>query len=44
MYMRALTGRRNALGPDHTSILDTMVDTLGILYNNQGKLDKAGEM
>ncbi|KAG4427466.1 hypothetical protein IFR05_017051, partial [Cadophora sp. M221] len=40
MYVRALQGKEVALGPDHTSTLDT-VNNLGRLYANQGKLAKA---
>ncbi|KAJ5726945.1 hypothetical protein N7493_005972 [Penicillium malachiteum] len=43
MYQRALAGREKALGPDHTSTLDT-VNNLGNLYRNQGKLREAEEM
>ncbi|KAJ5559378.1 hypothetical protein N7513_001777 [Penicillium frequentans] len=43
MYQRALAGREKALGPDHTSTLDT-VNNLGILYSEQGKLKEAEEM
>jgi tetratricopeptide (TPR) repeat protein len=43
MYQRALQGKEKALGRDHTSTLDT-VNNLGILYADQGKLDKAEEM
>jgi tetratricopeptide (TPR) repeat protein len=43
MYQRALQGKEKALGPDHTSTLDT-VNNLGLLYKDQGKLDKAEEM
>ena len=43
MYARALQGYEKALGRDHTSTLDT-VGNLGILYWNQGKLEKAKEM
>jgi tetratricopeptide (TPR) repeat protein len=43
MYERALQGREEALGRDHTSTLNT-VNNLGILYADQGKLDKAEEM
>jgi tetratricopeptide (TPR) repeat protein len=42
MYTRALQGRE-ALGPDHTSILDT-INNLGLVYADQGKLAKAEEM
>ncbi|MCJ1429508.1 hypothetical protein MMC29_007423, partial [Sticta canariensis] len=40
MYQRALNGKEKALGPDHTSTLNT-VNNLGILYENQGKLVEA---
>jgi Tfp pilus assembly protein PilF len=40
MYIQALQGYKEALRPDHISILDT-VNNLGILYKNQGKLAKA---
>ncbi|KAN0072834.1 HET domain containing protein [Elaphomyces granulatus] len=43
MYQRALQGKEKALGPDHTSTLDT-VNNLGILYKFQGKLDEAEMM
>ena len=43
LYLRALAGNETALGPGHTSTLDT-VNNLGILYRNQGKLDKAEQM
>ncbi|KAL3489586.1 P-loop containing nucleoside triphosphate hydrolase protein [Aspergillus germanicus] len=43
MYQRALAGREKALGPDHTSTLDS-VNSLGILYRSQGKLKEAEEM
>ena len=43
MYQRALAGYEKALGPDHTSTLDT-VNNLGILYSDQGKLKEAEEM
>ena len=43
MYQRALQGYKKALGRDHTSTLNT-VNNLGILYADQGKLDKAKEM
>src|SRR3982751_707118 len=39
----ALAGREKALGPDHTSTLDT-VNNLGILYADQGKLAEAEQM
>ncbi|KAH7012600.1 uncharacterized protein B0I36DRAFT_378335 [Microdochium trichocladiopsis] len=43
MYLRALDGREKALGPDHTSTLQT-VNNLGLLYKNQGKLGEAEKM
>ncbi|KAG4439420.1 hypothetical protein IFR05_005113 [Cadophora sp. M221] len=43
MYLRALEGKEKALGPDHTSTLDT-VNNLGSLYKDQGKLAKAEAM
>jgi tetratricopeptide (TPR) repeat protein len=43
MYERALQGKEEALGPIHTSTLDT-VGNLGILYKDQGKLGKAKQM
>ena len=43
MYRRALAGKEKALGPDHTSTLNT-VRNLGILYRNQGKLAEAETM
>jgi tetratricopeptide (TPR) repeat protein len=43
MYNRALAGYKKVLGADHTSTLGT-VHGLGILYSDQGKLDKAEEM
>ena len=43
MYGRALAGYEKALGPDHTSTLDT-VNNLGNLYKNQDKLGEAEEM
>ncbi|PQE17740.1 hypothetical protein CJF31_00005461 [Rutstroemia sp. NJR-2017a BVV2] len=43
MYLRALEGKEKALGPDHTSTLDT-VNNLGILYKDQGKLAEAEKM
>ena len=35
MYRRALDGYEKALGPDHTSTLDT-VNNLGNLYSRSG--------
>jgi tetratricopeptide (TPR) repeat protein len=43
MYERALRGKEKALGPEHTSTLDT-VNNLGILYADQGKLVEAEQM
>jgi len=43
MYVRALQGKEEALGPMHTSTLRT-VNNLGILYKNQGKPGKAEKM
>ncbi|KAJ5471509.1 hypothetical protein N7530_008866 [Penicillium desertorum] len=43
MCQRALAGKENALGPDHTSTLDT-VNHLGVLSKDQRKLKKAEEM
>ncbi|KAH8586629.1 hypothetical protein B0O99DRAFT_665671 [Bisporella sp. PMI_857] len=43
MYLRALEGKEKALGPDHTSTLDT-VHNLGTLYSDQGKPAEAEAM
>ncbi len=43
MYLRALTGKEKAWGPEHTSTLDT-VNNLGALYWNQGKMKEAEDM
>ncbi|GFF56548.1 putative Pfs, NB-ARC and TPR domain protein [Aspergillus udagawae] len=43
MYQQALAGYEKALGPDHTSTLDT-INNLGSLYKDQGKLKEAEEM
>ncbi|KAG7403952.1 Nephrocystin-3 [Fusarium oxysporum f. sp. raphani] len=43
MYDRALQGYEKALGPEHTSTLDT-VNNLGLLYERQGRLDEAEAM
>jgi tetratricopeptide (TPR) repeat protein len=43
MYIWALRGKEEALGPDHTSTLDT-VNNLGALYKDQGKLAEAEKM
>uniref|UniRef100_A0A093Y520 Nephrocystin-3 n=1 Tax=Talaromyces marneffei PM1 TaxID=1077442 RepID=A0A093Y520_TALMA len=40
MYQQALEGKKKALGPDHTSTLNT-INNLGLLYSDQGKLKKA---
>ncbi|KAK1837689.1 NB-ARC and TPR domain protein, partial [Colletotrichum chrysophilum] len=43
MYERALRGYEKALGPDHTSTLNT-VNNLGIFYKDQGRLKEAEAM
>ena len=43
MYIRALQGYEEALGPKHTFTLNT-VNNLGILYSDQGKLEEAEKM
>ncbi|KAN0068018.1 HET domain containing protein [Elaphomyces granulatus] len=43
MYQRALQGAEKAMGPDHTSTLET-VHNFGILYAKLGKLDEAEKM
>ncbi|KAF1954406.1 HET-domain-containing protein, partial [Byssothecium circinans] len=43
MYSRALQGKEEALGPKHTSTLNT-VNNLGNLYADQGKLAEAEAM
>ena len=43
MYVRALAGNEKALGPEHTSTLNT-VNNLGNLYRDQGKLREAEDM
>jgi hypothetical protein len=43
MYIRALQGNEEALGPKHTLTLQT-VNNLAILYADQGKLGEAEEM
>jgi Tfp pilus assembly protein PilF len=43
MYVQALARSERALGPDHTSTLDT-VNNLGNLYRDQGKLAEAEQM
>ena len=43
MYQRALDGKEKALGPEHTSTLNT-VNNLDNLYKDQGKLAEAEKM
>ncbi|KZL83407.1 kinesin light chain 1, partial [Colletotrichum incanum] len=43
MYVRALQGYEKALGPDHTSTLDS-VECLGTLYSKQDRLKEAEAM
>jgi tetratricopeptide (TPR) repeat protein len=43
MYLRVLAGKEKALGPDHTSTLET-VNNLGLLYRAQGRLAEAEQM
>ncbi len=43
MYVRALQGYEEALGPDHTSTVNT-VHNLGELYSDQVKLVEAEAM
>ena len=43
MYNRALAGYEKAMGPEHTSTLDT-VNNLGALYAVQGQLKDAEMM
>ena len=43
MYLRALRGKEEALGAEHTSTLDT-VNNVGNLYWKQGKMKEAEEM
>jgi hypothetical protein len=43
MYIRALEGKEKALGPDHTSTLET-ANNLGVLYSAQGRLVEAEAM
>ncbi|SLM37537.1 tetratricopeptide repeat domain containing protein [Lasallia pustulata] len=43
MFRRALEGREKALGPEHTSTLET-VNNLGVLYKDQGKMAEAEAM
>jgi hypothetical protein len=40
MYQRALVGQEEALGPNHTSTLDT-VNNLGVLYKNHWYISSA---
>ncbi len=43
MYKQALRGKEKVLGVEHTSTLD-IVNNLGALYANQGKLAEAEQM
>jgi hypothetical protein len=43
MYVRALGGFKKALGPEHTSTLETVI-SLGDLYHIQGKLAEVDKM
>ena len=43
MYQRALKGKEKALGPNHTTTLNT-VNSLGLLYAGQGRLKEAEEV
>jgi hypothetical protein len=43
MYLRALQGNEKALGAEHTLTL-IMVNNLGVLYENQGKMAEAEAM
>jgi Tfp pilus assembly protein PilF len=43
IYLQVLAGKEKALGPDHTSTLET-VHNLGVLYWKQGKLAEAERM
>jgi hypothetical protein len=43
MYGRALQGRKKVLGAEHTLTLD-IVNNLGLVYWNQGKLAEAEQM
>jgi tetratricopeptide (TPR) repeat protein len=43
MLQQVLAGKEKALGPDHTSTLNT-VNNLGGLYRDQDKLDEAEQM
>jgi len=43
MYLRALTGKEKAWGPEHTSTLGT-INNLGNLYSDQGKMKEAEDM
>lgn len=42
MYEPALEGRKDSLGSDHTSMLDTLNDQ-GVFFWRQGELDEAEE-
>jgi hypothetical protein len=43
MYQRVLAGYEKTLGPGHKFTLD-IVNKLGLLYSDQGKLEEADEM
>jgi len=43
MYQQAIARYEQALGPDHSSTLDT-VNNLGLLYADQGKLGETERM
>ena len=43
MYKQALRGYKEALGPSHSSTLQTL-SNLGLLYMKQGRLDEADQM
>jgi hypothetical protein len=42
MYQRALAGKEKALGPDHTSTLDT-VDNLGSCIGTKARQNRLGQ-
>jgi len=42
-HHRAIAVKEKALGPDHSSTL-SMVNNLGLLYRDQGKLEEAEQM
>ena len=43
IFVRALAGYEKALGPEHTSTMDTIL-CLGASYKDQGKLGKVEDM